>query len=82
MAVKNQVLINNCTFSQNLAGNGPSAISIKSVQKSFIQNSSFVNNTGAFSFLEKEYALPFYEILTMRSNHLNFISLVGSKDKC
>jgi len=65
-----------------LAGNGPAAIDINSVRKSRIENNSFLNNTGAFSFLEEEYGLPFYEVLSMRSNHLNYIWLNGTKEKC
>jgi hypothetical protein len=63
-----------------MAGIASSAVNLNQIQlsKVLVSNSTFINNTGAFSFLEKAYHLPFYEFLTMKTNLLNFISQVPS----
>ena len=71
----NNFSIKNCHFEQNGAGIAAAAINLYqfSLTDTVIENSTFLNNSGSFTFLEEEYELPFYNVLTMRTNFLNFI---------
>ena len=67
-----------------MAGRAGSGMNIYHIQNSSISisNTTFFNNTGSFSFLEKQFALPFYEILCMRSNRLNYFTLFKDNPNC
>ena len=71
-----KIVISNSIFEQNYSGQKGSAINLKDIQSSSIELRSniFSNNTGSFSFLEREHKLPFYEILAMRQQSLNYFA--------
>lgn len=70
----NLVKIEGCNFTQNFGGQKGSAINIESVNNQEVQvtNSYFVNNSAAFSMIEKELDLPFFRYLTKRKHRLNY----------
>jgi len=71
-----EIKISNSLFEQNYSGQKGSAINLKDIQSSTIELRSniFYNNTGSFSFLEREHMLPFYEILAMQQHSLNYFA--------
>jgi hypothetical protein len=71
-----EIKISNSIFEQNYSGQKGSAVNLKDIQSSTIELRSniFNNNTGSFSFLEREHMLPFYEILAMRTQSLNYFA--------
>jgi hypothetical protein len=36
----------------------------------------YSNNTGAYSFLERIYGTPFYEVLTLRTRLINYLKII------
>lgn len=70
----NEIKLKNNNFSQNYAGFEASALSLKNLPATQVSltDMTFSNNSGAYSFLEKEHDLPFYGALTMRRYSLNF----------
>ena len=74
-----QIKISNSIFEQNYSGQKGSAVNLQDIQSSTIELRSniFYNNTGSFSFFEREHMLPFYEILAMRTQSLNYFAHVS-----
>jgi hypothetical protein len=66
--------VHSSTFTQNYAGYKGSGLNLLyiSTSKVKLSNLTLTNNTGAFSLLEAEHKLPFYEMLTNKRFKLNF----------
>jgi len=47
-----------------------------------LSNSTFTNNTGAFSIFEMQNRLPFLAVLTMGRYKLNYIAFSQDMDNC
>ena len=77
-----QIVVTNSYFLENFSGQKGSAINIVEVETSkiIISSTVFMNNTGSYSLYEKMYALPFYEVLSLRKNRMNFIDVLGKND--
>jgi hypothetical protein len=78
-ALFGEIKISNSLFEQNYSGQRGSAINLKDIQSSkvHLRNNIFKNNTGSFSFLEREHLLPFFEILAMKQHFLNYFTHVA-----
>ena len=46
-----------------------------------ISKCTFLNNTGSYSMFEEIHNLPFYEILTLRKNKLNYIDVLEKNNE-